>query len=1097
MDGYAEIARRLHAVRRAWRRTAVLSGCAVGALEALGLFSVVFHADALYRPAAAVRLGALICGALAIVGLFLRYVFRPLTRKITDEQLALFVEEHDDRFEGALIAAAEFHRAEHLQGRQAAIVDSIIAEAAQRARHINIRTVLDFTRLRKYGVALAVVLACYAAGSALFPETVAHHASRVLRPWRSAAEQAPGTRHEDGPVAFVLSEQDTRLLRGTPFELTATLSRTPDAPVLLHFRPAAEQAARSRWRTLAMEKSEKLHTFRAVLPDVTEDILFFVSAGTARSATHVLTVYDPLVLDGIEVTTRFPAYMELDDEVALRSTADVTAPYGAVVTLRILTNSTVAGGTLSWKDGTPQPLRQDPVRSDTALASFTVEGDASFTFRVRDIDGQSAAPDVPAVVRAVEDRPPGVTVRHPASSVTVHPVGEVTFVVDATDDYGVASVELVCRRLLSDPAGEQRLPLAIASPGASPRGNRVRATLNFRLEDLRPRLEPETSLAYHIECRDRKGQTALTDVALLTVDHFDTWATWEPLDEHPHDAPEVRALEPYLNAAWHLHKRIDTLSENDLRRQSEELADSMVDPDTGELYTFAYSHNPDKQANVRRATDHVVRGHAALEAHDTGVAVDALRMALAEIATFDLAETQKQEIAQGLFGGRPNAVRRRLEAAALEVARVEAEIQLRAPPPVPPDGSARDEQMARAVGDLEQQQQEIVAQARQLADGDAEELARRQAELANKTRDLARDATPEDAGPAAPAQPARELDRAAADMNRAAQRLRQGEAEQALAAAERAHRALRQAVDAVGGLQQAEMERVLDALEARTERLVETQRRVRAGTEAVAEAIPPGDAEPGTTAQRDLRTLAAKQVRLKAGAAELWGEVRQIRTLAESSARPETAKHIETAYRAVRLGRVEQKMTTAVVEIAAFRPKRAAGQQRAAEEALDRALDAIRSANDSLASDIESELRRAGNEARRIEAGIEEMSLPGAHTEARPRPAERDGSAERLAYDFRRFANHVADRGFAAPADLERLQRAAEKPEALARRLAREERQRRELLDVVRRVRNKLEAEYQATLAAKTLFDAQREDCPPAYRPLVNRYFEALSQSEK
>ena len=54
-----------------------------------------------------------------------------------------------------------------------------------------------------------------------------------------------------------------------------------------------------------------------------------------------------------------------------------------------------------------------------------------------------------------------------------------------------------------------------------------------------------------------------------------------------------------------------------------------------------------------------------------------------------------------------------------------------------------------------------------------------------------------------------------------------------------------------------------------------------------------------------------------------------------------------------------------------------------------------------------------------------------------------------------------------------------------------------EIATVVRRVRDKLEAEYKVTLDSKRLQDAQRDDCPPSYRQLVNKYYEALSEAGK
>ncbi|CAN5466981.1 hypothetical protein BH10PLA1_BH10PLA1_12320 [soil metagenome] len=44
-------------------------------------------------------------------------------------------------------------------------------------------------------------------------------------------------------------------------------------------------------------------------------------------------------------------------------------------------------------------------------------------------------------------------------------------------------------------------------------------------------------------------------------------------------------------------------------------------------------------------------------------------------------------------------------------------------------------------------------------------------------------------------------------------------------------------------------------------------------------------------------------------------------------------------------------------------------------------------------------------------------------------------------------------------------------------------------------LQDRLEEEYQSTLKSQELFAAQREDCPPQYRPLVNRYFESISNT--
>ena len=95
------------------------------------------------------------------------------------------------------------------------------------------------------------------------------------------------------------------------------------------------------------------------------------------------------------------------------------------------------------------------------------------------------------------------------------------------------------------------------------------------------------------------------------------------------------------------------------------------------------------------------------------------------------------------------------------------------------------------------------------------------------------------------------------------------------------------------------------------------------------------------------------------------------------------------------------------------------------------------------------------------------------------------------------LAKHLENRDFVPERDTQYLRRTADRPQRLGREMATLEPKRREVLRVVRRVRNRLEAQYESKLQAKKLFAAQREECPPQYRHLVNKYYEALSQANE
>jgi len=84
------------------------------------------------------------------------------------------------------------------------------------------------------------------------------------------------------------------------------------------------------------------------------------------------------------------------------------------------------------------------------------------------------------------------------------------------------------------------------------------------------------------------------------------------------------------------------------------------------------------------------------------------------------------------------------------------------------------------------------------------------------------------------------------------------------------------------------------------------------------------------------------------------------------------------------------------------------------------------------------------------------------------------------------------------PDEAGQLKRVApDDPNTLAKVLAADEAKREQLLGAVRNVGVRLAAELEARLQAERLKDFQREECPPQYRPMVNKYYELLSQTVK
>ncbi len=699
-----------------------------------------------------------------------------------------------------------------------------------------------------------------------------------------------------------------------------------------------------------------------------------------------------------------------------------------------------------------------------------------------------------------------------------------TFAVEAGDDFGVASVALVYRRATAPEPVRVPFVLNAAAPAAGAAPGGATATLVLALESLQPPVPPKDVFTYHVEVTDRKGQATVTPIGIMPIRYLDVWAVEDVGDNAPPEplsaAPELPEL---LNAAWQIHSQRGRVPDAEVARQATDLARTMVDPATGEVWVFAKpkpGERPpqDVLEQFRRINALAVEGHQALGRPDTGTAVERLREAVVIMVALGLVQDLEQLLAATAAAAGGNAT-----AEFQPQAQALAFLETQVPAVKPPDaGTAREvdqaEQVRRQsleVEELEVAQQKVVERLRELSRPVADDAAqaprerRRLAEDENRLAEQAQEAA--QALRRATSTPDERLERAADTLREASHRMRTAAQELTQARPERAVQHAREASEQLTGvreqltgLAQDQLVQALNQAEQQADRLVQRQDDIRRRTDPLASADHP---EPTPRGQRDARILAADQARIQPDLAHLESVLAALGTAATSGTVPrETARYVQGAARDLRRGRVADKMTNAAVELAALRPASAVPEQQDAVRSLERVLENVRAANDSLVSDAGSELRRARREAQQLDAVLGRLAPAAAAAVDRvtrppqprppetvpPTPSEREALTAEARVTLDQLRRHSQARKFLSEPVQRRLETYAAEP-AVPRLAARDDAKAMELLDTVRRAHVELETAYQSHLAARRLFSAQREECPPQYRHLVNRYFEALS----
>src|SRR5262245_38243050 len=187
MSSFQSLLQRVREVRRKWRMQALVKGVALFLVCAIStLVFGVWGADLFgFTPAAVWLIRIVTVGAVLFVAF--RFLWIPLRRRLTDVQIAQYIEERYPKLEDRLVTAVEF-------GRDSAIssgmLDLLIKDALEKTSRVDLSVFVDRRRLAGYGsvgfASLASLVVLLRWGPSFFP----YGFDRLYVPWTEASARS-------------------------------------------------------------------------------------------------------------------------------------------------------------------------------------------------------------------------------------------------------------------------------------------------------------------------------------------------------------------------------------------------------------------------------------------------------------------------------------------------------------------------------------------------------------------------------------------------------------------------------------------------------------------------------------------------------------------------------------------------------------------------------------------------------------------------------------------------------------------------------------------------------------------------------------------
>ena len=483
-------------VRRRWRMKLALRGV----VRVLGVLLVFFLVAAglmqwdRFSPVSIVL--ARVSLALTVIGSVYWFLVRPLRQRVTDQQVALYLEEHEPTLQATLLSAVESSRTGN-ESESADLVKRVIEQALEVCARLNAAHRVEMQPLQRNAAALGAVAVFAVLAVAVGPAFLRHALSAMLR---VASVQAAS------PYRIEVTPGNATVPKGADQTITAALIGFASEDVVLMVR----RTPTGEFEPVPLARNDD-GKYEGAVFDVNTPTWYQVVADGVQSPIHTLQVVDVPYVQRLEIEYHFPAYTALEPQ-KIEDGGDIAVLRGTDVLLHIFPTMKTPGGriTLNEKDS----LELTPQADGSLTASFKAERDGSYRVELKAPSGEMVVASPQYTIDVLDDQAPSVSFNRPGRDTSVSSIEEVFVEAAAQDDFGIRNLELV----YSVNGGPEKVVKLFSGTSRLPE---VTAGHTFYLEELG--VETGDSVSYYARASDNDtsgAKTASSNLYFLRIRPF-------------------------------------------------------------------------------------------------------------------------------------------------------------------------------------------------------------------------------------------------------------------------------------------------------------------------------------------------------------------------------------------------------------------------------------------------------------------------------------------------------------------------------------------------------------------------------------------------
>ena len=519
---YQSIINKLNGVRKTWRWL-ILSENLLKWITALAIvMTVVLLSFQLPLPQL-LRGGIVVLSIGIALFITLRTLIHPMLRKFTHTTVASYLEKAYPNIENRILSAVQLKPTleNNRLGYAQEFVEQLIFQTQHDVEKIELKKIFqtEYQKIRRTAGGAVIAVCVLMLTNFLLPS--------ALKGFTQTFETLPKTPME-GFIAQIeeVNPGNIKIKRGDDVTITAKVSGHLDASVYVYYRlahtnevadgnsnvqdsPDTDHNAKmdknqlpheqenETWQSLLMNRQPTDIPYNATIENIDRSLRYYISTKDIASEHFQIEVSHEPIVKSFQLQLNYPAYTQLPPQTLETNTGNAEVLFGTEVTITGESNKPLTESHLIFEESDLVPLQ---IVSETGMkGSFIAKEAGTYHIQIQDKDGLTNTDPLVYTLNVFKDSVPQVEIVEPGKDLVLDNDMLVKLKVEATDDYGLQTLQLV-HRVQKENADDVIVSLKQIPSTTSPPQTSLFLTYTWDIDPIG--LFPGETLSYYVQALD-------------------------------------------------------------------------------------------------------------------------------------------------------------------------------------------------------------------------------------------------------------------------------------------------------------------------------------------------------------------------------------------------------------------------------------------------------------------------------------------------------------------------------------------------------------------------------------------------------------------